>query len=104
MAFVTLISSELWRAYTSRSERYPLLRLGIFSNRYMVWATISSFVLMLAVVYLPVFKPIFHTADVPLRDWLVILPFTFVPSIAAELTKGFMSRQARRMRSAAPAS
>jgi len=104
MAFVTLISSELWRAYTSRSERYPLLRLGLFSNRYMVWATISSFVLMLAVVYLPVFKPIFRTADVQLRDWLVILPLTFVPSIAAEVTKGFMSRRARRMRSAAPTS
>jgi len=104
MAFVTLTSSELWRAYTSRSERYPLLRLGISSNRYMVWATISSFVLMLAVVYLPVFKPIFHTADVQLRDWLVILPLTFIPSIAAEVTKGFMSRRARRMRSAARAS
>jgi Ca2+-transporting ATPase len=69
-----------------------------------VWATISSFLLMLAVVYLPVFKPIFHTADVQLRDWLVILPLTFVPSIAAEVTKGFMSRRARRMGSAAPAS
>ena len=92
IAFITLISSELFRAYTSRSERCPLLQLGLFTNRYMVWATLSSFVLMLAVVYLPVFEPIFYTYDLPLRDWLYMLPLTLVPSIAAELTKWFYSR------------
>jgi Ca2+-transporting ATPase len=93
IAFVTLISSELWRAYTSRSERYPLLKLGVFSNRYMVWATLSSFLLMLAVVYLPLFEPIFSTVELPLRDWITILPLTMIPSIAAELAKWFLSRR-----------
>ncbi len=93
IAFVTLISSELWRAFTSRSERYPLLKLGVFSNRYMLWATLSSFLLMLAVVYLPVFEPIFSTVELPLRDWIMILPLTILPSIAAELAKWFLSRQ-----------
>ncbi len=93
IAFVTLISSELWRAYTSRSERYPLLKLGVFSNRYMLWATLSSFLLMLAVVYLPVFEPIFATAELPLRDWIMILPLTILPSVAAEIAKWFLARQ-----------
>ena len=95
IAFVTLILSELWRAYTSRSERYPLLRLGVFSNRYMLWATLSSFVLMLAVVYVPLFEPIFSTTNLPLRDWLYILPLTLVPSVAAEVTKWVYSRLGR---------
>nr|MBC7244471.1 calcium-translocating P-type ATPase, SERCA-type [Chloroflexota bacterium] len=95
IAFVTLISAELFRAYTSRSERYPLLKLGVFSNRYMVWATLSSFLLMLAVVYLPLLEPIFYTFELPLRDWLTILPLTLIPSIAAELAKWILSRQAR---------
>jgi Ca2+-transporting ATPase len=95
IAFVTLISSELFRASTSRSERYPLLRLGLFSNKYMVWATLSSFALMLGVVYLPLFEPIFYTHELPLRDWLYILPLTLIPSVAAELTKWLLSRRAR---------
>lgn len=103
IAFVTLISAELWRAYTSRSERCSLLRLGIFSNRYMLLATLSSFALMLAVVYLPVFEPIFYTFELPLRDWLTILPLTLIPSIAAELTKWILSRQECRQRSAVKA-
>ena len=96
IAFVTLISAELFRASTSRSERYPLLRLGLFSNKYMVWATLSSFVLMLGVVYLPLFEPIFYTHNLPLRDWLYILPLTLIPSIAAEVGKWIVSQRARR--------
>ncbi len=95
IAFVTLISAELLRASTSRSERYPLLRLGLFTNKYMVWATLSSVVLMLAVVYLPLFEPIFYTHELPLRDWLYILPLVLIPSIAAELAKWVASRRAR---------
>ena len=96
VAFVTLITSELFRAYTSRSERCSLFRLGVFSNRYMVWATLSSFALMLAVVYLPVFEPIFYTHELPLWEWLFILPLTLIPSAAAEITKWVYSRQGRR--------
>jgi Ca2+-transporting ATPase len=103
MAFVTLVSSELWRAYTSRSERYPLLKLGPFSNRYMVWATLSSFLLMLVVVYWPVVQPIFYTVALPMDDWLPILPLTIIPAIAAELAKWFMTRRARTLRSATTA-
>ncbi|MGC8786409.1 MAG: calcium-translocating P-type ATPase, SERCA-type [Anaerolineae bacterium] len=99
IAFVTLISAELWRAYTSRSERCSLLKLGVFTNRYMVLATLSSFLLMLAVVYLPVFEPIFYTFELPLRTWLTILPLTLIPSVAAELSKWFLSRQECRQRS-----
>ena len=41
MAFVTLSFSELIRAFTARSERYPILKIGVFSNRNMNYAGIS---------------------------------------------------------------
>ena len=34
-AFVTLSLSELFRAYTARSENYPLFKIGIFSSKVM---------------------------------------------------------------------
>jgi Ca2+-transporting ATPase len=101
IAFVTLVSAELFRAYTARSERYPLLRLGLFTNRYMVWATLSSFVLLLGVIYIPALDPIFSTYELPLRDWLFILPLTLVPSVSAELLKWWYSAWARRPHRAA---
>jgi Ca2+-transporting ATPase len=96
IAFSTLVVSELLRAYTSRSEHYPLLRLGVFTNKYMVGATITSLVLLLAVIYLPFFEPIFYTHNLPLSDWYYILPLTLVPSIAAEVGKWVASRQTPR--------
>ena len=48
MAFVTLSFSELLRAFTARSERYPILKIGVFSNRNMNLAVLSSLALLLA--------------------------------------------------------
>jgi Ca2+-transporting ATPase len=98
MAFVTLSASELLRAYTARSERYPLLKLGLFTNKYMQYAVALSLVLMLGVIYLPFMQPIFDTVPLGLREWAVMLPLLFVPSIVAELNKALDSRNDRRRR------
>jgi Ca2+-transporting ATPase len=92
MAFVTLSFSELLRAYTARSERYPVHRIGIFNNRLMNLAVITSLLLLVAVIYTPFLQPIFNTTDLGWDQWRYILPLLFVPSIAAELTKVLTSR------------
>ncbi|MEJ2757880.1 MAG: cation-translocating P-type ATPase, partial [Anaerolineales bacterium] len=51
MAFITLSFSELLRAFTARSERDPLLKIGVFKNKTMNWAVLASLVLLLAVLY-----------------------------------------------------
>ncbi|MGC9348257.1 MAG: cation transporting ATPase C-terminal domain-containing protein, partial [Anaerolineae bacterium] len=89
MAFVTLVMSELFRAYTSRSERYPLWKLGIFSNKWMQYAVGFSVALLMVVVYIPVpaVREIFNTTPLTLEEWLVLIPLILVPSIFAELQK-----------------
>jgi len=87
MAFVTLSFSELVRAFTARSERVPILKIGMFKNKVMNWAILSSLVLLLAVVYIPFLQGIFDTVPLGWTQWEVILPLLLVPSIAAELTK-----------------
>ena len=87
MAFMTLALSELPIAYTARSERYPLLKMGVFSNPSMQVAVATSFVLLMAVLYVPFLQPIFNTTLLGLREWSVILPLIFIPALAAELTK-----------------
>ncbi len=101
MAFVTLSFSELIRAYTARSERYPILKIGVFSNRNMNYAVISSFILLVGVIYIPFLNPIFNTVPLGWEQWQLILPLLFVPSIAAELTKYAISFHERYSRKAA---
>jgi Ca2+-transporting ATPase len=96
MAFVTLSASELARAYTARSERVSLFRLGVFSNPYMQYAVLLSIVLLLSVVYIPFFQPIFNTVSLGMREWTVVLPLLLVPSVAAEITKVVVRLRAQR--------
>jgi Ca2+-transporting ATPase len=87
MAFVTLSFSELLRAFTARSERVPVHKIGFFSNKVMNWAILSSLALLMAVVYIPFLQGIFDTVPLGWAQWRIILPLLIGPSIAAELTK-----------------
>ncbi|MGC9334192.1 MAG: cation-translocating P-type ATPase, partial [Anaerolineae bacterium] len=92
MAFATLSISELLRAYTSRSERYSVWAIGVFSNKWMQWAVLLSLAILMAIIYVPFLDPIFETTFLTLEDWLVMLPLILVPSIAAEANKWVLRR------------
>ncbi len=96
MAFVTLSFSELFRAFTARSERYPILRIGVFSNRNMTIAVLVSSLLVLAVIYMPFMNEIFDTIPLDWSHWQYVLPLLFVPSITAEITKAIVMRRDNR--------
>jgi len=93
IAFVTLCSSELIRAFTARSERHSIFSIGVFSNRWMVWAVGVSFLLVLMVVYVPFLRPFFDTVPLTLGDWLFMLPFFFASPVAMELLKVYFRRK-----------
>jgi len=87
MAFVTLSASELFRAFTSRSERYPLLKIGVFNNRNMNLAFLSSMALLLGVVYIPGLNTVFNTVPLGWLQLEIILPLLLIPSVVAEFVK-----------------
>jgi Ca2+-transporting ATPase len=91
MAFVTLSASELFRAFTSRSERYPILKIGVFKNRNMNIAFLSSMALLLGVVYIPGLNNVFNTVPLGWQQWEIILPLLLIPSVVAEIVKLFAS-------------
>ena len=95
MVFVALCLSELLRAYTSRSEHYSILTIGVFSNRWMNLAVLSSLLLILIPVYVPFLRPIFGTGFLELRDWFDMIPFIFMSPAAAELVKIYLRKTIR---------
>jgi Ca2+-transporting ATPase len=92
MAFATLSISELLRAYTSRSERYSLFAIGVFSNKWMQVAVLTSLGILLALIYVPFLQPIFGTTSLSLQDWAIMLPLILVPSVVAEINKWAMRK------------
>ena len=91
MAFVTLVFAELLRAFTARSERYPLLKIGVFSSKWMNLAVLASALLMIPVIYVPFLQEIFNTSFLDIKEWSMIIPLVFIPSIAAEAVKYYVT-------------
>jgi len=96
VAFATLTLSELLRAFTARSERVSVFKLGVFTNRTMNIAVFFSIAVVLLVIYVPFLQVVFNTTALPLVDWLWIIPFALIDSTAAELTKIYLRSRARK--------
>jgi Ca2+-transporting ATPase len=94
MAFATLVFSELIRAFTARSERYPLLKIGVFSSKWMNLAILTSGALMFAALYVPFLQNVFHTVSLGWSEWRLIIPLFLIPSIAAEAVKYYVTWRA----------
>jgi Ca2+-transporting ATPase len=86
-AFVTLILAEVLRSYSSRSERDSIFKIGVFSNKTLVYATIVCLFLLGIVIYVPFLRPIFETAKLNIVDCEIILLFCLIPLFAGELYK-----------------
>lgn len=87
ITFATLITAELLRAYSSRSQKYSLFKIGVFTNKTMVLATGFAFALLLVVLYVPFLQGIFYTFPLGLLDWEIVLSFAFIPLVIGEVVK-----------------
>ncbi len=94
MAFITLSLCELFRAYTVRSERTSIFRIGFFSNKWMQYAVGASILLLLLVCTVPFLQTIFNTHFMTLPEWTAVLGLALIPAASEEITKLFLRRRA----------
>jgi P-type Ca2+ transporter type 2C len=92
MTFVTLILFELFFAHACRSLRFTVLQLGVFGNRWLWLATLSSATLMLAVIYIPGWAAAFHVVPLTPADWGVALSVSFTGFLLVETGKWVVGR------------
>jgi Ca2+-transporting ATPase len=97
VAFATLVLSGLLRAFTARSERTSLFKIGVFSNTWMVNTVLFSFALVLAAINVPFLNPIFETVPLTFAEWLWIVPFALFTSITAEVIKIYLRARAQKI-------
>ncbi len=89
MTFTTLTLSQLAAALAARSDNTSLLKIGILSNPSMWRALLTTFVLQLAVIYLPFFQNILETDSLPPADLAIGLGVSLLVLLIAEVVKWF---------------
>jgi len=87
VAFCTMVFSQLFFAFSARSQTITIRKLGLLTNRKMVAAVAVSTLLQLAVVYLPGLSDAFRTAQLGWEEWALILPLSMLALLMNEAWK-----------------
>ena len=96
MVFTVLSLSQLGHVLGVRSDRTYLYKQGIFSNMPLLSAVMLTFVLQMAVVYLPFMNEVFKTQPLSLRELGICLVMSVVVFHAVELEKWVKMRMRKR--------
>ncbi|CDO02292.1 Calcium-transporting ATPase [Oceanobacillus picturae] len=86
IAFTTLVMAQLIHVFDCRSEKSVFAR-NPFENIYLVFAVLSSLLLLLVVIYWEPLQPIFHTTYLGIRDWMLIIVLSALPTVLFGFTK-----------------
>lgn len=85
--FVTIGMSTLVYIYAVRGLKQSVFKINPFSNRYLVYATLIGFVLLISSVYLPFLNNLLSTKPLALFDWIFPFGYSIASILVFELGK-----------------
>ena len=94
--FVTVSMFELYQAFTCRSTIYPSWQVGYFKNNWLIIAVASSFSIIAAGVFIPVFGHFVDMAPLSLAEFLVLVGISSIGGILIEFSKYYNLRKEAR--------
>ncbi len=85
--FTVLCFSQMGHVFSIRSHHFFLFQQGIFSNRPLVGAVLLTFVLQLALLYIPFLQNVFHTQPLTLKELGMCIAVSLIVFHGVELEK-----------------
>jgi Ca2+-transporting ATPase len=89
MVFTVLTLTQMWQVLAIRSDHAVPLRQSLFGNPALLGAVLLTFVLQLAVIYIPLLNAISSTAPLTPAELLICVAMSSVVFIAIDLDKRF---------------
>jgi P-type Ca2+ transporter type 2C len=96
MVFTVLTLSQMSHAMAIRSIRHSLFTIGLFSNKALLGAVLLTFVLQLAVVYVPVLQGFFRTMALSASELLLCIAVSSIIFWIVEAEKWFLRKKGTR--------
>ena len=87
MVFTILSLSQMGHAMAIRSDWQSLFKQGIFGNKQLVFAVLLTFVLQMAVMYVPFLQKVFRTEPLSGLELLLCLGLSSIVFWAVEIEK-----------------
>jgi P-type Ca2+ transporter type 2C len=93
MVFTTLTMAQMGNALATRSENESLFKIGLTSNPAVLGAVLLTFILQMAVVYIPFLQGAFDTVALSWQELLICLLFSTIVFWAIEIFKWVRRRR-----------
>lgn len=91
--FTALIMMELTNALSARSLKYPIFKVGVFKNKMLWYALISSFALQLFVLYTPGVQTVFSVTSPSIMHWIIAITSVLLIFSTLEIGKYIACRR-----------
>ena len=93
MAYITLGLIQLLHACNCKSLQGTIFKTGEFRNRYFNWAILSSTLLLAGTIFIPTLNPIFHTTELDLAQWGIVIAAGLLMVLIVEIVKAVQRHQ-----------
>lgn len=93
MAYITLGLIQLLHACNCKSLQGTIFKTGEFRNRYFNWVILSSTLLLAGTIFIPTLNPIFHTTELDLAQWGIVIAAGLLMVLIVEIVKAVQRHQ-----------
>jgi Ca2+-transporting ATPase len=93
MAFMSIVSCQLFYALTFRHPLKSIFKVNIFSNKYLIGAVVIGLLLQLIALGIPVMKNAFKLEMLSARGWMSVIVIGFLPIVFNEIAKAIMRQR-----------
>jgi Ca2+-transporting ATPase len=85
LAYTTIVTAQVVRAYANRSLTEPVHRLG--TNGFLIAACIAVVLLQAAMPYIPALADAFRAQPLAPSEWLVVWVVALAPAVVAQVVR-----------------
>jgi len=93
MAFMSIVSCQLFYSLTFRHPVKSIFKMSIFSNKYLIGAIVIGLLLQLIVLAIPVMNNAFKLEMLNARGWMSVIIIGFIPIVFNEIVKAIMRKR-----------
>ena len=92
MTYAGIVAGQIGAGFAFRTARESLLRIGPFTNRFLLVGIAFELVLLVAILYVPLLQDVFHTAAIDPWAWPLLAVWPLLVIGAEEARKAAFRR------------
>jgi len=93
MTLAGVVVTQVGAVMGCRTDLISVFRIGLFTNRLVLWGIVVELVLLGILIYVPFLQPTFNTGPIGVQEWVYLFAWTPIIFLLDELRKLILRRR-----------